>query len=977
MARKINIVDQINYVNDVTVRTTEDVFRDSFGSWKMSDDGKDLQYFTNENAYFSLRQPDSVEFDLVPKNIIVDANQQDIDKVTATNNKIVSPTTADGSVPFAERLFRQTFYIAKNINTGASILQYLKYNKRFTNLAFEYEMPNFTTDGQDERVNQNDKKIKFDFIYQVENQNYEEFIKTLNDIGQVPSFTEFLNFKNDNPMEPVLSLLKNKANTTLIGVDGSRAKNLLVTPESLDGVEGYLEGKNDLTLSEGTPIILKEHIALGENTTALNPPLEIPFLTRMTFPKIPKIQNKFITNNLMFFYNELSKKGVGTSLFSCYDPQFDLSTTLMRWHKTFIDILDENKKYVHAEQNTSSDNFYPLTSLNISSQLKTYDLIEWVNRYAPALLGDVGLDDMEIFGLLDESYALSNSNLSNSFVLRFAVTKLLQAFCGGNLDRNQEENSDIETYNPVYSSLYTFENLLNCGGKGVSEVLFYKIDKYEGTSTNGTPVQSYFIPAGNGLDKESFLVDTQVFYNTDYSYVVNQVTAVMSMEYEYVEMPQLQNVVGKNEFLFCVKQYPRIKIIEIPVANKTSRIIGDPPMVPDFSLLQIRRRKNKVRFYFKSNGGNSKEPMPYKALTTDDSINKANLVSQGRYGNSNIMFSDISSINKFHIFVSDYDPLLYNIDPYLFFNNNLYSTIEVDTDLNTQLKADSGAIELSLILNKKYYFCFVSENKLGLLSNPTDILEVEMVEDSGLTYLRYKALNIDLTNSNELSFEKNTRKETKTCRKLVRIVPSIGQTLINSGMYNMELQDSNASSKNKDVYIGNTEDNMFPVGQVSKGVQTGKKFKFRFISKKTSKMFDINVTCKHERIRSAHDSSAYLAIRPTQVPFPSDGVNPFDVLAGDRIYFKQLPYPRTFCSPTTSGDKLEIADIIPLINRSSSGLTAQENQDLLLGGTSGLNGGVVRTLTEQVDSDPASVPAFVGKDTISLSQIGRADFYPR
>ena len=980
MSRTIKIIDQQNYVDDFGKRITEDVFRDTFGSWKSTSDGSDLEYILNDNSYFSLRQLKSLEFDLPPNNVVIDKDQPDINKVIVTNNKIVAPSAADGAIPFAERLFRQSFYIAKNINTGASILQYIKYNKRFTNLAFDLEMPNFTPDGEDERVHQESKKIKFDFIYQVENQNYEDYLKTINDIGQIPSFTEFLNFRSNqsNDLEPVLSLLKTKVNTTRSGLSDSVPKNLLITPESLNNeTDSYLQGESKLTINTDSPKVLQEQRELSLQDDPLNPPLEIPFLTKLQFPKIPTVQNRFITNNLMFFYNELSKGGKGTSLVNCLDPQFDLSTTLMRWHKGFIDVLDEGRKFVHAEQPKIVDDFYPLTSLNLSSELKSYDLIEWANRYAPALIGTTNLEDTEVFGTFDESYALSVSDFSNSFVLRFAVSKFLQAFCGGNLDRNSEDNQDIETYNPVYKNLYTFENLLNCGGKGTSEVLFYKVEKFLGSSVSGTPIQSYFIPAGNGLDKENYLIDTQVFYNTDYSYLVKQVVAVMSMEYEYVEVPQLNSIVGKNEFLFCVKQYPRVKIIEIPVAQKTSRIIGDPPMTPDYNFLQIRRRKNKVRFYFKSNGGFTKVPMPYKALTTDDLINKANILMQGRFGNENIMFSDISSITKFHIFVSDYDPLLYNIDPYSLFTDNLYATVEVDTDLNTQLKADSGATELSLILNKKYYFCFVAENRLGLLSNPTDVVELEMVEDSGLTYLRSKSLNIDLIKTNQLTFEQKSRKQSKTCRKIVRIVPSIGQTLIDTSKYQEMLSDAQITSKNTDVYIGSTKDNIFPVGQVSKGQQVGKKFKFRFISKKTNKMFDLNITCKHERVKSSYDSSPNLRIAPTERDFPSSGTSTFDVLAGDRIYFKSLSYPRTFCSPSTNKDVFEITDVVPLIKRSGSGLTDAQNADLNFGSTSQLNGGLVKSLTEDTSNTVNTFPEYSQKDNIPLSQLGRADFYPR
>ena len=57
------------------------------------------------------------------------------------------------------------------------------------------------------------------------------------------------------------------------------------------------------------------------------------------------------------------------------------------------------------------------------------------------------------------------------------------------------------------------------------------------------------------------------------------------------------------------------------------------------------------------------------------------------------------------------------------------------------------------------------------------------------------------------------------------------------------------NSQNKPIYLGNTDDDMFgPPGE-------GKKFKFRFRSRKTNKVFDINLTCVNTRVYTEFDVS--------------------------------------------------------------------------------------------------------------------------
>ena len=151
MAKNIKIISRDIFVNDTDKQITSDVFRDTFGAWRISKDQTNITYLQNENNFFYLSSPRVVYFDSQPKDVFGIETQPQIGESTVLNDQIIVPSIAKGSVPFVEQVFRQSFYKVKNTNQGATPLAYLRFNTRFKNLAFDQNMPNFTEDGIDYR----------------------------------------------------------------------------------------------------------------------------------------------------------------------------------------------------------------------------------------------------------------------------------------------------------------------------------------------------------------------------------------------------------------------------------------------------------------------------------------------------------------------------------------------------------------------------------------------------------------------------------------------------------------------------------------------------------------------------------------------------------------------------------------------------------------------------------------------------------
>ena len=97
----------------------------------------------------------------------------------------------------------------------------------------------------------------------------------------------------------------------------------------------------------------------------------------------------------------------------------------------------------------------------------------------------------------------------------------------------------------------------------------------------------------------------------------------------------------------------------------------------------------------------------------------------------------------------------------------------------------------------------------------------------------------------------STRRETKALTKVINIRPIFAQ--VSPNLEESKLLDEDGepgTSKNKRVFLGNTDDNMFGLPG------TGKKFKFRFKSKNTNKVFDINITCVNNEVKTEFNTES-------------------------------------------------------------------------------------------------------------------------
>jgi len=135
-------------------------------------------------------------------------------------------------------------------------------------------------------------------------------------------------------------------------------------------------------------------------------------------------------------------------------------------------------------------------------------------------------------------------------------------------------------------------------------------------------------------------------------------------------------------------------------------------------------------------------------------------------------------------------------------------------------KSGKTAYFSNVLPNEKYYYTFVSRDVTGLFSTATETFQVEIVEDSGYIYTK-----IDLYDY----VTKEIKVTTKEFQKLLKIKPSFKQMLPN------ETEDG----KQK-LYLG-TDELYSKKNFDGKSDTQPPRFKIRIKSKKTNRVFDINL----------------------------------------------------------------------------------------------------------------------------------------
>jgi len=267
--------------------------------------------------------------------------------------------------------------------------------------------------------------------------------------------------------------------------------------------------------------------------------------------------------------------------------------------------------------------------------------------------------------------------------------------------------------------------------------------------------------------------------------------------------------------------------MEVPYATVEGRILDKPPVFPDVNLVPYKGINNKLLVSLNSSVGEyDMMPVAFNG-EEEDEISLMREAQKIADKTKPIKFKSDDTVaygGFFQIYRMEKKPKSYKD-----FDKHLHQTVRTNVSDTFPLWAESASIADDIEPNKKYYYTFRTVDVHGNSSNPTDVFEIEMIDDNGTIYFRQRIVEFDPLDKKVPS---------KSMRKYVQIRPTLAQRVLDEA----DLELSGAETAFEYSMLEGTR------GPLSLGMRPesvwGKKFKIRFTSKSTGKQFDLNINFK-------------------------------------------------------------------------------------------------------------------------------------
>lgn len=283
---------------------------------------------------------------------------------------------------------------------------------------------------------------------------------------------------------------------------------------------------------------------------------------------------------------------------------------------------------------------------------------------------------------------------------------------------------------------------------------------------------------------------------------------------------------------------PSVKMIEVPIYESGDIYVFDkPPAPPDVNFIPYRAVDSQalITMNEQANTYLKQKPIPIDPIADAPDVMRI-MIAQSRSGDIHI--PPDKSLDQVEIVYGNDDLpaqfLVYrtSVPPrsYEDYKGALHYIADL-TNENGVPEFSSSSLKDFLEPNRKYYYTFRVKDVHGHLSNPTTVFQVELVNNAGAIYLLVDVY--EFPTMERVNF-------TKELEQYIMIRPSLEQERINHERSGM-LQDDGElvhSAKGKTIQLGPDSETVW-----------GKKLKFRFISKKTGRRFDLNVDFETDQDR--------------------------------------------------------------------------------------------------------------------------------
>jgi hypothetical protein len=424
-----------------------------------------------------------------------------------------------------------------------------------------------------------------------------------------------------------------------------------------------------------------------------------------------------------------------------------------------------------------------------------------------------------------------------------------------------KSNFDIDEIRRVSDRLTLFERFLDEAMSSGSGGPFATTETVEdGTTTSKTETESYTeeqleeIVENLHLERVQLLVDggilnylkstgqqdVQSFINREGPYTDGLNTTVTSAirnllndiplnsEFTTGEINQFFTNAQLNSTIpyladFNINIEPSLKIVEVPIQEKTFKILDNPPNDLIATPHHLKDQSNRIAFFLSYDTFSIDEVAYPTTLTPQDDQNKTDYLTANDLDAEDFIQSEsVSMAETFEVYRLSRKPTSYQD-----FENNLRKSINLRILKQGRIKLDAMFME-KVRPNQKYYYTFRAINENGIAGGFTPIFEVELINDGGYVYANFNQLTAE-----DLVMD-NISDPLMSFKKLFNVVPNIQHLILDSTAVDFS---KSAFDQVGNFKLGTAEEPLFRSGAVK-----GKTFKLRLTSKKTGKKIDLNIT---------------------------------------------------------------------------------------------------------------------------------------
>jgi len=298
---------------------------------------------------------------------------------------------------------------------------------------------------------------------------------------------------------------------------------------------------------------------------------------------------------------------------------------------------------------------------------------------------------------------------------------------------------------------------------------------------------------------ECSFVDTQIIYEKEYIYDISTINLINSFTYTFEEVRYSNNEL-QNLTEFKIVMEGECAFHKNSIFSDNVEVIDNPPTTVDVNIVPYIGSPGTMLFLLNTQDTTTVEHP--KLIFQSEKKLFDRIRRKQKLNSRKVMFETISDLKSVQVFRTTTPPTRYND-----FQNSLYRIVNFDDATATSFRD-------GLSQNTKYYYTFRSVDVHNNISNPTEVFEVEIINNDGAVYSIVKLFTME---------EKENYVFEKSFKKYLSINPSVLFTQV------VKQED--------DTIVFGTETGLWE-----------QEFKVRITSKKSGKSFDVNLKFK-KRIR--------------------------------------------------------------------------------------------------------------------------------